>query len=228
MKNTRFPLLRKPHGFTLAEIMIVMVILMLMAALTLGGYNYAMRGSKRRVTESSIVAIQSGLDRYFDKYGEFPEPANQDDSVQILPDKSYRVGGAACLYQALRGDGYDAIMGADKSASGDGSASSDGDFTPEELDRICFKDMPQGLWRFLNGKYFLTDGFGRPFQYAKAALENNNNNGGGNSGGGSTGQVTINSTYDLWSYADDEVNIMAESEQALDNPSLAAKWVKNW
>ena len=38
--------------------MIVITIIALLAGLTLQGYTYAMRGSKRRVTETTIVAIQ--------------------------------------------------------------------------------------------------------------------------------------------------------------------------
>jgi hypothetical protein len=39
---------------------------------------------------------------------------------------------------------------------------------------------------------------------------------------------TVNSTYDLWSYAEDEVNIQSTSSDALEDPSIALKWIKNW
>jgi hypothetical protein len=47
-------------------------------------------------------------------------------------------------------------------------------------------------------RYFLlVDGFGRPFQYVKAALP-------AAVGETKIRSITINSTYDLWSYAEDE------------------------
>lgn len=217
---------RRASGFTLVEMMIVISIIIVLAALTLGGYNYAMRGSKRRTTEATMTAITSSLERYFEKYGEYPEPASQEEFVQTMPGKQYNVGGARCLYQALRGDGYDAIKGAEDSAGG-GTAASDGDFDEVEVLNVMFKDMPPTMWRKLNGSYFMVDGFYNPFQYAKAPPAGTTAAGGV---GGSSGEVepTINSTYDLWSYGDDDINTSAKSSDAIGRPEIAAKWIKNW
>lgn len=216
---------RRPSGFTLAEMMIVIAIIVILAALTIGGYNFAMRGSKRRVTESTMTAVQSSLERYFDQFGEYPEPASNEEVVEMLPGKRYNVGGAKCLYQALRGDGYDAIKGASNTTSG-GSASSDGNFSDEEIPRVLFKDMPATMWRKVSGSYILVDGFFNPFQYVKAPTPTPSNNSDNSSS--SQSQQTINSTYDIWSYADDDVNTKAKSYDAKDTPTLSAKWVKNW
>ena len=228
----KFPVIpRRVAGFTLAEMMIVIAIIAVLASLTLGGYNYAMRGSKRRTTEATMTAIQSSLERYFDKFGEFPEPASGDESVEVMPGKSYRIGGAKCLYQALRGDGYDAIKGAENSAAGgnSGSGSSDGNFDETEIQNVLFKDMPNTMWRKLNNQHFtIVDGFYRPFQYIKAAPQNTGTAAGGGGGGGNQQATTINTTYDLWSYGEDEININTLSIETVENEALANKWIKNW
>lgn len=223
--------IRRASGFTLAEMMIVISIIVVLAALTIGGYNFAMRGSKRRTTEATMTAITSSLERYYDRYGEYPEPVTQEEIVQILPGRSYNVAGARCLYQALRGDGYDAIKVADN--TGDtGTASSDGNFDEAEAANVLFKDMPPAMWRKLSGSYFIVDGFFNPFQYVKAPKASSTGGGtgggGGSGGGGSNSVTTINSTYDLWSYADDEVNYTAKSSDALQQANIDAKWIKNW
>lgn len=224
---------RRAAGFTLAEMMIVISIIVVLAAMTIGGYNYAMRGSKRRTTEATLTAVQSSLERYFDKFGEFPEPAAPDDRMEVMPAKSYRVGGAKCLYQALRGDGYDAIRGAENSAGsggggGGGSSASDGNFDANEIPNVLFKDMPNTMWRRVNNQHFMiVDGFFRPFQYVKAAPINTGTAGAAGSSGNQQA-TTINTTYDLWSYGEDEKNINTLSIETVENEALANKWIKNW
>jgi len=213
---------KRASGFTLAEMMIVITIIALLAGLTLQGYTYAMRGSKRRVTETTIVAIQSSLDRYFDKFGEFPEPASADGTVEITVGKLYNASGAKCLYQALRGDGFDAIKGASQGANSK-TAASDGNFQTDEAANVTFKDMPPAMWRNVNGNYIIVDGFSHPFQYIKAAPA-----AAAGAPANSDAPVTINTTYDFWSYADDEVNIARKSKDVKENPTISAKWIKNW
>lgn len=207
---------RRVLGFTLAEMMIVISIIVVLAALTLGGYNYAMRGSKRRTTEATMTAIISTLEQYKDQFGEYPEPASPQESIQVRPGKSYFVGGAKCLYQAIRGDGYDSIKGASNS-SPSGNGASDGNFDQTEIPNVLFRDMPPTMWRKLSGGFMIVDGFFNPFQYSKASIQ-----------AGNAEATTVNTTYDLWSYADDEVNITARSLDTIKQPSIANKWVKNW
>lgn len=209
----------------MAELLIVITIIGVLAALTLQGYTFAMRSSKRKVTETTMTAIQSSLDRYFDKFGEYPQPASNQEQAEILPGKKYNVAGARCLYQALRGDGTDAIkLGSSNSDSK--NATSDGKFDDAELPSVMFKDMPQAMWRVVGGRtYILVDGFGFPFQYLKGTTPAAN---GSANNSNSDSVVTINSTYDLWSYADDDKHITGTSAQAKQDPKIAAKWIKNW
>jgi prepilin-type N-terminal cleavage/methylation domain-containing protein len=229
----KFPVLnRRAAGFTLVEMMIVISIIVVLAALTLGGYNYAMRGSKRRTTEATLTAVTSSLERYLEKFGEYPEPANEEEMVEIMPGKMYNVGGARCLYQALRGDGYDAIKGVQGGSAAESPASSDGDFGADEIDNVLFKDMPPTMWRKHAGIYFIMDAFSNPLQYVKAPPPSTSSSGagagGGSSGGNSGAPATINSSYDLWSYGEDTVNTSMRSADTLETPDLAAKWIKNW
>jgi len=224
----KFPVsARRASGFTLVEMMIVISLIVVLAALTLGGYTYAVRGAKRRTTEATMTAITSSLERYFEKFGEYPEPAGQDDFAEIMPGKTYNVSGARCLYQALRGDGYDAIKGAGNSANG-GSAPSDGNFDEVEIQNVMFKDMPPTMWRKVNGVYFMADGFSNPFQYIKASAASSTTGGSGSGSGGGNAVITINSTYDLWSYGEDVLNTSAKSSDTVENTTISVKWIKNW
>jgi hypothetical protein len=72
-------------------------------------------------------------------------------------------------------------------------------------------DMPQDIWIVVNNRYFVIDGFRRPFQYTKGGQPN-----------------AVNPTYDLWSYGQDEQNTQADSLAAKTNPNISAQWIVNW
>jgi len=218
MKLTHFKFnLRR--GFTLVEMLIVITIISMLAAMTMGGYTYAMRASKRRITSGAFAAINLALDRYEADFGEFPEPSGTDEIVAILPGKTYDVSGAACLYQALTGDGFDKIQGV--SGSSDASAQSDGKTEGiEEIKNMKLAELPQTMFTKKGSNYVLIDGFGRPFQYIKAAAPV--------AAGTPPEATTINSTYDLWSYSEDEVNTTKKSIDTLEDANLSIKWIKNW
>ncbi|MFO1481932.1 MAG: type II secretion system protein [Verrucomicrobiaceae bacterium] len=207
------------RAFTLVEMLIVLSIIALLAALTMGGYTYAMRSSKRRLTHGTFEAIKVALDRYFTEFGEFPEPAESGQIMEIIPNKSYDVSGAACLYQALTGDGYDHIKGISSTGSDDSAAKSDGKVQgTDEIAHKMLAEIPQTIWTRKGSFFIMIDGFGRPFQYVKSTPPT----------GGNTKPNTINSTYDLWSYSEDEGNITKKSTDTVDSPKIAMKWIKNW
>lgn len=221
MKLTRLNL-RFTKAFTLVEMLIVLSIIALLAGLTLGGYTYAMRSSKRKLTTGTFEAVKSALEDYRTEFGEYPEPATTGTKMEFLPNKAYDISGATCLYQALTGDGFDQIKGV---TAGDSqtTGTSDGKTEGQEIKNLIMKEMPQNMWRRMGASYVLVDGFGRPFQYIKAAPP-------GSSGGGSSNSqaTTINSTYDLWSYGEDELNISKKSVDTLENQLISVKWIKNW
>lgn len=231
MKLTRFRF--NSSAFTLVEMLIVISIIALLAGLTMGGYTYAMRSSKRRLTTGTFEAIKLSLERYSTEFGEYPEPASSNQMVEFVPGKAYDVSGATCLYQALTGDGYDQIKGVQASAGSDGaSAKSDGKTEgADEVKNKMLVEIPRTIWMYKNGRYVIIDGFSRPFQYIKAAAATTTTSSstGGSSGSGSGSKsTTINSTYDLWSYGEDEVNTMMKSVDTLEKQQAAVKWIKNW
>lgn len=202
-------IIRKGHGFTLMELLVVISIIALLATLVLKSGSPV--SSKRQVTQGTIQTVEAALESYYARFGEYPEPVNADETAEVMPGKVYRIGAAKCLYQALRGDGYDAIKGA-KSAE-KGESQSDGKVSADEIKNVIMPDLPEGMWRKVGGSYILVDAFGHPFQYIKADNEKKN---------------TINSTYDLWSFADDEKNVMSKSKDTEAKASLGIKWIKNW
>jgi prepilin-type N-terminal cleavage/methylation domain-containing protein len=241
MKSTLFISHPRSRAFTLVEMLIVVAIISMLAALTMGGYTYAMRSSKRRVTTGTFETIKLALDRYNSEFGEFPQPASNNQMVQFAPGTAvYDTSGAACLYQALSGDGYDQISGVTSASNssagggGGGGGSSDGKVEgTTEIKNKMFVDMPQTIFTRKGSTYILIDGFGHPFQYLKAAAPTTTTGTTGSSGsssGGSGGSqaTTINSTYDLWSYSEDEQNTTKKSVDTLTDVNLAVKWIKNW
>jgi len=199
---------RRAPAFTLLQTVIVVAIIALLVVLMLRDNGHH-RPTKRRTTEATLNAITASLDRYFDHFGEYPEPANPDEIAEVLPGKTYRIGAAKCLYQALTGDGNDAIKG----VSGEDASSSNRTWDDAELKQVTFKDMPPSMWRKIGNHYLIVDGYGRPFQYIKADPDKKN---------------TLNTTYDLWSYGDDETHLRATSKDTEADPQLGAKWIKNW
>ncbi|MEN3939821.1 type II secretion system protein [Prosthecobacter sp. SYSU 5D2] len=205
-------------GFTIVELLIVITIIALLFALTVGGFTFAQRSAARSRTTVAMNAMKSALERYRNEFGEYPAPQNPQDSIAIA-DKTYEVGSAAMLYQALSGDGYDNIVIAQGSPSA-GEPNSNGSLEPEESKNVMLTDMPKEMWIERDGRYFMADGFGKPFQYVKAVPA-----------AGDQSPVTINSTYDLWSYGEDDVNITARSVDTLTPGPIkdaSQKWIKNW
>lgn len=195
-------------GFTLIEVIIVIAVITILAVLVIrGGGEPA--SSKRKATASTMEVIRTALEQYRSEFGEYPEPSNPDETAEIMPGKVYHIGAAKCLYQALRGDGYDAIKG----APGKSDPQSDGQVNADEIAFTILKDMPEGMWRKAGSHYFLVDAFGRPIQYIKADKEKQN---------------AINDTYDLWSYGEDDKNTLSKSKDTESKPGFGAQWIKNW
>lgn len=201
------------QGFTLIELLVVITIMALMAALTMGAFTYAQKSAARGRTTATHVAIISGLERYRNDFGEYPEPANVGDTMEVNT-RQYEIAGATMLYQALSGDGFDQIYFAGGTEpTGDINPVSDGDISEDEAVNIKMTEMPDTVRRVLNGIYFMVDGFGNPFQYTKGTDE----------------QAVNKSSFDLWSYGEDETNTLDTSrETKVNRPEITELWIKNW
>lgn len=207
-------------GFTLVELITVVSVIVILFALVAGAYSYADYSSKRSRTEVTIRVIRSALENYREKFGSYPTPQNPETSV-VIADQVYVAGEAACLYQALSGDGFNQISGAD----GQGSPESNGQVEDNEAANITLTDMPREIWTENNSTYFVMDGFGHPIRYIKAAPTV------AADGGQPPAPTTINNTFDIWSYGNDTENLTATSLMTKDNASLSrasSKWIKNW
>ena len=191
-------------GFTLMELLVVISIIALLAAMTMGAFTYAQRAAMRNRTTATHRAIISGLENYNSEYGEFPSPTNTEETDEFHR-RSYHVGGAMMLYQALSGDGTDRIQ------LGSGSAtSSDGVWSDGE--KMLLTDMPKEMYTIGGANInMLIDAFGHPFQYTKGGTAD-----------------AINPSYDLWSYGEDENNTMSVDRGSKENASASAKWIKNF
>ena len=229
MKIHRLLPIRRPfaQAFTLIELLVVIAIIALLAALSIGAFTMAMQTSARNRTTATLHAVVSALERYKEKNGEYPEATDTSGS-QSFGDVTMRTGGAAMLYQAITGDGSDAIkIGTGSATSSSGTvADANKEFTING-DFIPTKDG-SGTWKaklnstFVTGdKFLIVDGFGHPFQYDKAAVSTG--------GAGGTPPTTVNPTYDVWSFA----NATNSGEVAYDlstkqNNTKNAAWIKNW
>jgi len=206
-------------GFTLIELMVVVAILGLLATLTLMGFRYAQVSAMRNRTTAFHKAIMSGLENYKSDFGEYPRPKKPGTTSQIK-DKTYVVGGALMLYQAMSGDGDSSIDTANPTL-GPSTGRMEGDKT----NNVELKEMPKEMWTKDTAGYMLVDGFGHPFQYAVPSI------GSKVQYGQDTTKVTadtINNTYDLWSFGDDTKNTAQITLQARRNEMISGKWIKNW
>lgn len=203
-------------AFTLIELLVVMAIIALLAALSFGGFSYAMQASYRNRTTATLSAISSGLEQYKEKFGEYPEAK---DITTKGGSGNLRIGGAMMLYQALTGDGSDQIKLTAAGTASNGIIEDvdrpnviNGDFVPIKDNNGTWKSKLNATYVSSTSQFMLVDGFGQPFLYEK---------------GGSTDAVNV--TYDLWSIAhstikDDSIYLKANKQDG----TKTALWLKNW
>ncbi|WP_038171837.1 prepilin-type N-terminal cleavage/methylation domain-containing protein [Verrucomicrobium sp. BvORR106] len=205
---------RLAGAFTLIELLVVIAIIALLAALTLGGFQYAQQAAGRNKTTASLAAIKSGLEQYKEKFGEYPAvPDDLGSDSGTYGGVDVKRGGAAMLYQALSGDGNNYIK-----LNGAAAALSDGEVSAEEIPNSINSNLPpqmifaSGVKKGTDGLRFLIDGFGRPFQYTKGGDPN-----------------AINPTYDIWSYGHLDSGTKPKDDlNAKKSATETATWIKNW
>jgi len=201
------------------ELMVVIAIMALLATLTLMGFRFAQITAMRNRSTAFLKGISSGLENYHHEFGEYPR-AKKASQTSEFGTKSYNVGGALMLYQALSGDGDSDI----DIASGSLGASN-GRVEGPEINRVMFKEMPVEMSRRDTTGYILVDGFGHPFQYQAPNPANKTSYGIAST---TVSNETVNTTYDLWSYGEDDQHTNQSSLEAKKSESISAKWIKNW
>ena len=207
----------QPRAFTLIELLVVITIISVLAALSMGTFTFAQTQSMRNRTQTGLATVVNALEQYKEKFGEYPEPA--DPSTMGSGSASrLRIGGSLMLYQAISGDGYDAIRDADKSKP-QGSPASDGKVDDSERVNSIRGDLPKNMVLNTENGYLLVDGFGRPYQYEK---------------GGPTNDNAVNTTFDVWSYAqlnpdkDKDSDKVSNDIRVKKDEKKTAVWIKNW
>ncbi len=218
MNSTRLSPRRRPSGFTLMELMVVVAIMALLASLTLMGFRFAQITSMRNRTTAFHRSVMSGLENYKSENGEYPRPKKAAQTAQFN-SKTYSIGGSLMLYQAMSGDG-DSEIDIPSSAS-----NSNGRIEGLEINHVTLKEMPMEMWKHDPAGYVLVDGFGHPFQYEVPGVNTKSQYG---SGTARVNTETINNTYDLWSFAEDETNTTRTTIDAKKSDTISGKWIKNW
>lgn len=201
-----------PSGFTLIELLIVIAIIALLAALTVGGFSYAQVASSRNRTIAAHAAIKSGLEKYKDQFGEYPEATSKQGD---FTGKSYEIGGALMLYQAISGNGSDMIKGIKEAAASKDPATMSTDDLKAIAANAMNSALPKQLIMKTNDGYMLVDGFGHPFQYTKGDAA------------GVTTPTSVNPTFDLWSFGNSDV-ITSVTLDIKQDAVKTAPWIKNW
>ena len=167
--------MRKAAGFTLVELLTVIAIMVMLAAITVGILNMAQKKAAKSKTEGQLQLLITGLERYEKFYNEYPEP---------IDNTGQGSGGAETLYQALSGDGSDSFVTAGEGSASIGELGSSGEVFLPELDP---KNPKFGM---VNTSYQVVDPYGQRWRYRKYIKEED-------------GEPTHNRTYDLWSVGED-------------------------
>jgi prepilin-type N-terminal cleavage/methylation domain-containing protein len=202
----------RPRAFTLIELLVVIAIIAILAALSMGTFQYAQINASRNRTSTGLAAIVNAMEQYKEKFGDYPEPTD-DNSRGSGSASRLRIGGALMLYQAISGDGYDNIKDADKT-SPTGSAASDGRVDESERNQSIRGDLPKTMILNSTGGYMLVDGFGHPYQYEKGG-----------------GQNAVNVTFDAWSYAqlnpEKDLDKVSSDISVKKDPKKSAVWISS-
>ena len=159
IKIIRFDLMKNNQtrnnssGFTLIELLTVITILAILMGMAMAIISYAQGKAAEDKTKGAMSAIKAGLERYYDRNGEYPEP---------MENNGMGTSGAIALYQALHDDGDDEIFGGPDNPS-------DGRPGEEMLVDLFGKGL---VGDDGDGVYYLKDGYDRPFMYQSYDPEN--------------------------------------------------------
>lgn len=69
--------MKRPKGFTIVEVAVVIVILGVLATLTTLGFNRTMSNSRNDSANSKAKLITAALEKYYDQNGEYPDCATK-------------------------------------------------------------------------------------------------------------------------------------------------------
>ncbi len=204
-------------GFTLIEMLTTITIVSILAAMAWGGATLVQRKSKEKKSYHMIQQLVGKLTDYRADNGYYPEPASNESVVEI-GGAAWSSGGAACLYQAMTGDGNNEIKGITDPISSTGEPGKDGAQVfmdniqpPSEKD---IREKKVSEWVAVEGQnYFLIDAFRHPFTYTLAIKDVNKQV-------VNKDDLYSNGDYDLFSYG--------QLTKAENTEDAQLKWVTSW
>ncbi len=209
------PLRSTSKAFTLVEIMTVITIIGMLAAMSFGMFKLATNKAAKKNTIARLAGIQLGIESYKTDNGEYPEALGQEDTTDI-GGVSYKVGGARMIYQVLTGDGNSAIKGGGIASTG--KVGSSGAVYWEEVTPPTPKDVESKKKKGMvdvaaDGTFFLIDGWRKPFQYVKSIKDRNRRI-------SNIDLVHSDADYEVWSYG--------ALDKPLDDPESQKEWIASW
>ena len=76
------PIRRASRGFTLVELLVVISIIIVLAAMSLGGVQIATKRAKTLQTQSDAMALQQAIEQYYQEYSKLPGVGATSDEIQ--------------------------------------------------------------------------------------------------------------------------------------------------
>lgn len=211
MKSALPPSVR--HGFSLVELLVVIMIIAILMGLTVVGTQFALAKSYESKTRIQIKTLEGGLEKFYNDRMEYPKPSTA------------ATAGSKVLYIALTGDGI-GFTGTTPTFTGATSGMIDNDnerkwtvYLEELLPASATKNA-KSLQGWIDTSNLATirilDAFGNEIQYVCEVPAKT---------------TQKNAGYDLWSYGTD--SSLDKASYTAPSPSAAQKdkinkWIKNW
>ena len=219
--------MKRDNGFTLLELMTVMIIIAVLAALVLKAAGYAQNKAARSRAASEIAAMSTALESYKADNGEYPSNANTNLSPKVAPSTenyqrailhmvTYLCGPSALPTDTEKYKDYTKDIAAFRRWKSYGefpgsSFCSDAEATLVTVPNLYKKEKKEGKEPepdvITVPVRHLVDPFGNPYGYSTAG--------------------TFNPTYDLWSYAGKAAPDPKDVENS-GKPPPYPWWITNW
>ncbi len=218
------PLPDRRPAFTLIEVLTVVAIIAMLAALGFAGLRYAQNKSREKETVSMIMDLTKNLEEYRLDMGNYPRAAREEETTTV-DSESYKIGAAKMLYQVMTGDGDDAVMGGTQVPTGvQGSLQTEKEqgfrgkiymdtIIAPTKEEITEKKKAKYVESSGEGSYFLIDPWRHPFQYQLPEKDKN---------GLAKSDVKMHSgaNYELWSYG--------KLKKPEDTDEAVKEWIASW
>lgn len=75
---------RAPRGFTLVELLVVISIIIVLAAMSLGGIQIAQKKAKTLQTQSDATALYQAIEQYYQEYSKLPGVEANSDEIETV------------------------------------------------------------------------------------------------------------------------------------------------